>query len=48
METNDPTFTLSVGDSQLTLLGTAHVSRQSAETVTRLIDSGDYDAVAIE
>lgn len=48
MESNDPIVTLSMGDSQLTLLGTAHVSRQSAETVSRLIDSGDYDAVAIE
>jgi len=30
------------------LLGTAHVSRTSAETVERLLDSGRYDAVAIE
>jgi pheromone shutdown-related protein TraB len=30
------------------LLGTAHVSRTSAETVERLLDSGHYDAVAIE
>lgn len=30
------------------LLGTAHVSRASAEAVERLIDSGHYDAVAIE
>lgn len=30
------------------LLGTAHVSRTSAEAVQRLIDSGHYDAVAIE
>jgi len=30
------------------LLGTAHVSRTSAEAVERLIDSGHYDAVAIE
>ncbi|HSH27075.1 MAG TPA: TraB/GumN family protein [Wenzhouxiangella sp.] len=30
------------------LLGTAHVSRSSAEAVERLIDSGHYDAVAIE
>ncbi|HET8985731.1 MAG TPA: TraB/GumN family protein [Trueperaceae bacterium] len=33
---------------EFTLLGTAHVSRTSAETVTSLIASGDYDAVAIE
>lgn len=31
-----------------TVLGTAHVSRSSAEAVTSLLDSGDYDAVAIE
>ncbi|RNE89825.1 TraB/GumN family protein [Marichromatium sp. AB32] len=31
-----------------TLLGTAHVSRVSAEQVRRLIRSGDYDAVAVE
>ncbi|MEN1728171.1 MAG: TraB/GumN family protein [Pseudomonadota bacterium] len=30
------------------LLGTAHVSRASAKTVERLLDSGHYDAVAIE
>ncbi len=33
---------------EYTLLGTAHVSRTSAETVARLLESGDYDAVAIE
>jgi pheromone shutdown-related protein TraB len=31
-----------------TLLGTAHVSRASAEDVTSLLASGEYDAVAIE
>lgn len=30
------------------LLGTAHVSRTSAEAVERLIETGQYDAVAIE
>lgn len=51
MESNahdEPTIGLTLGDSKVTLLGTAHVSRKSADTVTRLIDSGDYDAVAIE
>ncbi|TVS12849.1 MAG: TraB/GumN family protein [Wenzhouxiangella sp.] len=33
---------------EYTLLGTAHVSRTSAETVQRLLESGNYDAVAIE
>lgn len=31
-----------------TLLGTAHVSRASADEVERLMATGDYDAVAIE
>ncbi len=30
------------------LLGTAHVSRTSAEAVQRLLESGHYDAVAVE
>ncbi len=33
---------------EYTLLGTAHVSRKSAETVRRMIDEGDSDAVAVE
>lgn len=36
------------GDSSYLLLGTAHVSRASAEEVRRLIRSGSFDAVAIE
>ncbi len=39
---------LRVGGARVTLLGTAHVSRASAEAVARLIATGDYDAVAIE
>ena len=31
-----------------TLIGTAHVSRASAEAVERMADSGDYDAIAVE
>lgn len=31
-----------------TLLGTAHVSKSSAAAVTRLVESGHFDAVAIE
>ena len=33
---------------EYTLLGTAHVSRKSAETVERMLGEGDYDAVAVE
>ena len=32
----------------MTLLGTAHVSRASAEQVERMLASGEYDAVAVE
>ncbi|HZW27271.1 MAG TPA: TraB/GumN family protein, partial [Trueperaceae bacterium] len=43
-----PMAVLSVGGARVTLLGTAHVSRSSAEAVERLIASGEHDAVAIE
>lgn len=39
---------VTVGDSLVTLLGTAHVSKSSAETVRQLLDTGNYDAVAVE
>ena len=45
---DQPLIRLTLGDTRVTLLGTAHVSRASAETVARLIDTGDYDSVAIE
>lgn len=44
----EPMATLMVGDSRVTLLGTAHVSRTSAEKVKELIETGEYDAVAVE
>src|SRR6185369_14305966 len=34
--------------TQYTLLGTAHVSRASVAAVRSLIETGDYDAIAIE
>ena len=37
-----------VGTTRYTLLGTAHVSAESAEDVRHLIRSGEFDAVAIE
>lgn len=37
-----------IGTTELTLLGTAHVSRASIASVERLIDGGDFDAVAVE
>jgi len=48
MNSQEPIEQLQVGDSLVTLLGTAHVSRSSAETVKQLLDSGNYDAVAVE
>jgi pheromone shutdown-related protein TraB len=36
------------GTTELTLLGTAHVSRASAEEVRTLLGSGKFDAVAVE
>jgi pheromone shutdown-related protein TraB len=43
-----PTETLTLGDTRLTLLGTAHVSRTSAEEVSAMLAGGDFDAVAVE
>lgn len=36
------------GETEFVLLGTAHVSRASADEVRAEIQSGDYDAVAVE
>jgi pheromone shutdown-related protein TraB len=47
-ENSEPLHHIQVGDSQVTLLGTAHVSRASAEKVRELLESGAYDAVAVE
>lgn len=44
----EPIATLQVEQSRVTLLGTAHVSRASAETVAELIENGDFRAVAVE
>ena len=43
-----PSAVVELGERRITLLGTAHVSRSSAEEVERQIASGAYDAVAIE
>lgn len=37
-----------IGDTKVTLLGTAHISKTSADVVSELLKSGDYDAVAVE
>ncbi len=44
----EPVRTVSAGGVTYTLLGTAHVSRQSADEVERLLAGGGFDAVAIE
>ncbi|MGA9334670.1 MAG: TraB/GumN family protein [Rudaea sp.] len=46
--TGQPLARLTRGDTRFTLLGTAHVSRASVAAVRYLIESGEYDAVAIE
>ncbi|MGJ7460483.1 TraB/GumN family protein [Halomonas sp. MA07-2] len=43
-----PRRIIQVGETRYTLLGTAHVSAESALDVRALIRSGEYDAVAIE
>ena len=43
-----PTADLCIGDSHIRLLGTAHVSRASAEAVAKEIADNDYDIIAIE
>jgi pheromone shutdown-related protein TraB len=44
----EPLREIHIGESRVTLLGTAHVSRSSAEMVKTLLESGEYDAVAVE
>lgn len=44
----EPRADVRIGDSRITLLGTAHVSRASADQVEKLLQSGEYDAVAVE
>ena len=47
-ESIEPKREIAVADVRLTLLGTAHVSRASEEEVRTLLQSGEYDAVAVE
>jgi len=44
----EPRAEIALGRSHVTLLGTAHVSRTSAEAVSALLAGGGYDAVAVE
>ncbi len=45
---DQPIREITVGDTRITLLGTAHVSRLSAEAVAHMLEQGHYDAVAVE
>ena len=47
-EHQEPTEVIQVGDSKITLLGTAHVSQSSADAVASLLETGAYNAVAVE
>ncbi|MBT3874416.1 MAG: TraB family protein, partial [Nitrospina sp.] len=40
--------TVHLGDTEVTLMGTAHVSQLSVEMVEEYIKTGDYDCVAVE
>ena len=44
----EPTVKLHIGESEVTILGTAHISKASADKVKELLHSGDFDSVAIE
>lgn len=44
----EPYRLITVGEVEITLLGTAHVSPASARAVTDLIETGYYDTIAIE
>ena len=48
LQDQEPQAEIAIGDSRITLLGTAHVSRTSAEAVSAMLGSGGYDAVAVE
>ena len=43
-----PTRVVELDGARYTILGTAHVSRASADEVARLLSTGEFDAVAIE
>ncbi|MBX3640798.1 MAG: TraB/GumN family protein [Nitrosomonas sp.] len=45
---SEPIKTITIDNRNITILGTAHVSRASADKVQELIASGTYDAVAVE
>ncbi|HRQ47473.1 MAG TPA: TraB domain-containing protein, partial [Rhodocyclaceae bacterium] len=46
--TQEPHRILKIGDTEIVLLGTAHVSPASARAVQALVATGEFDTVAIE
>lgn len=46
--TQEPQVELELGQARITLLGAAHVSRASADKVRELLETHEYDAVAVE
>ncbi|MES0372435.1 MAG: TraB/GumN family protein [Mariprofundaceae bacterium] len=48
MSNHHPLFTFEHGEQFITVLGTAHISRASADKVRELLSSGEFDAVAVE
>ena len=44
----EPIQSLSIDEGNITILGTAHVSRASADKAQELIQSGDFDVICIE
>ncbi len=44
----EPIVTIELDGKRATLLGTAHVSRASADKVRQMLATGEYDAVAVE
>ena len=44
----EPTTTVQIDGRSITMLGTAHVSKASADKVQELIATGKYDAIAVE
>ncbi len=47
-DTSAPVRMIALGDREITLLGTAHVSRASEADVRAALDDGGYDATAVE
>lgn len=45
---NDVVKTVHCGNTTITLIGTAHVSKKSVELVEEMIGTGDYDCIAVE